>query len=697
MIVGGQDHQTIVDDMDPPSSGTVCITDTCMNGSVVKTDNPGVMCGMSMGQPELCDAMGQCGCHTNVDCTLPSTCGGGGVPLVCGCTPKTCASLGKTCGGPFSDGCYNMLGCDDGVKDGTETDVDCGGNVAGCATRCPVGKKCLAGSDCQSGFCADGVCCATACSGLTCQACSAAAKGQGADGVCGPVAVGKDPHGNCSDQGVAMCKESGGCNGSGMCSTYASGTQCAPPSCNGTVLTKPETCANMTCTAPAPPTQDCAPYLCSAGACTTTCTTDAQCAATAYCDASHHCQPKLPAGSSTCSAGDQCTSGACGANGVCCAATCAHVGGACGATGCAAGTGACTYPASGTACGSSCTGNQLSSSTCDGAGSCVAGTPAPCAANLTCASSSACNTSCGAAGTGDVNCISGYYCDGVGMGACQAKVAPGATCGAADQCTTGVCGTNGICCTGTCPNMGGTCGNTGCAAGSGSCTYPASGTACGSSCAGGNQLTPSACNGTGMCVAGTPAACAANLTCASSSACNLSCGALVTGDTNCVAGYYCDGVGMGACQAKLGAGATCGGADQCTSGVCNGNCCTGSCAGGACGATSCSGTGACNYPGSGSTCAMPSCTGSMLTPNTCDGNGGCDTTAAPCPGSFLCQSATACATGCGTTAGDIGCQTGYYCDGTGNGACQPKLSSGGSCAAGYMCLSGTCLSGNTCM
>lgn len=44
--------------------------------------------------------------------------------------------------------------CADGSKDGTETDLDCGG---GC-DRCPITRTCTVGSDCTSGVCAAGVC-----------------------------------------------------------------------------------------------------------------------------------------------------------------------------------------------------------------------------------------------------------------------------------------------------------------------------------------------------------------------------------------------------------------------------------------------------------------------------------------------------------------------------------------------------------
>src|SRR5271165_957374 len=45
--------------------------------------------------------------------------------------------------------------CIDGVQNGTESDIDCGGGVcAGCGN----GKKCNLGTDCQSGVCTAGTC-----------------------------------------------------------------------------------------------------------------------------------------------------------------------------------------------------------------------------------------------------------------------------------------------------------------------------------------------------------------------------------------------------------------------------------------------------------------------------------------------------------------------------------------------------------
>lgn len=49
--------------------------------------------------------------------------------------------------------------CSDGVKNGSETGVDCGGSCQPCAN----GQTCASGNDCASAICTSGVC--TACTG----------------------------------------------------------------------------------------------------------------------------------------------------------------------------------------------------------------------------------------------------------------------------------------------------------------------------------------------------------------------------------------------------------------------------------------------------------------------------------------------------------------------------------------------------
>ncbi len=46
--------------------------------------------------------------------------------------------------------------CTDGVTDGDETDVDCGG--PSCIARCALGKACIVGSDCTSNTCVGSIC-----------------------------------------------------------------------------------------------------------------------------------------------------------------------------------------------------------------------------------------------------------------------------------------------------------------------------------------------------------------------------------------------------------------------------------------------------------------------------------------------------------------------------------------------------------
>ncbi|MEK6968358.1 MAG: hypothetical protein AABX51_07045 [Nanoarchaeota archaeon] len=48
--------------------------------------------------------------------------------------------------------------CSNGIKDGSETGVDCGGT---CANKCGVGAGCSGASDCQSNVCTGGVCIAS--------------------------------------------------------------------------------------------------------------------------------------------------------------------------------------------------------------------------------------------------------------------------------------------------------------------------------------------------------------------------------------------------------------------------------------------------------------------------------------------------------------------------------------------------------
>ena len=144
--------------------GKECTDDLCDGNQPA---NPPKAAGTACGDGTLvCDGDGDCvECFENDQCTPPDTCGGGGPPGQCGCDPSiTCGTLGLTCGGGGIDDCSMAIQCSNGIQDGTETDVDCGGPQpmmgGSCAILCGEGKSCVNDTDCvPSTVCdANGMC-----------------------------------------------------------------------------------------------------------------------------------------------------------------------------------------------------------------------------------------------------------------------------------------------------------------------------------------------------------------------------------------------------------------------------------------------------------------------------------------------------------------------------------------------------------
>ena len=81
------------------------------------------------------------GTETDVDCggDCPGCPTGDMCAIGADCLSASC--VGETCAAPA---------CDDGLQNGDETAIDCGG---GTCPGCPVGTGCTAGSDCASGVC----------------------------------------------------------------------------------------------------------------------------------------------------------------------------------------------------------------------------------------------------------------------------------------------------------------------------------------------------------------------------------------------------------------------------------------------------------------------------------------------------------------------------------------------------------------
>ena len=118
---------------------TTCVTATCTT-SVCGTTNTqeGAACTDSGGT--VCDGNGKC-----VQCLTDANCTGG---ATCDTTNDTCVSAS----------------CTDGMKDGQETDVDCGGPECDAQMRtCADGKMCAVDGDCQDKVCKGGICQAPTC------------------------------------------------------------------------------------------------------------------------------------------------------------------------------------------------------------------------------------------------------------------------------------------------------------------------------------------------------------------------------------------------------------------------------------------------------------------------------------------------------------------------------------------------------
>ena len=487
------------------------------------------------------------------------------------------------------------------------------------------GGACSSGTQCDTGYCVDGVCCESS----SCPVCQSCDLGTGTGpGKCNPIVNAEDPSG-CS--GTQRCDATSACKLKEGQSCTA-GTQCATGSCvDGTCCSQSTLCNS-------------APGAClscanAAGTCTTQIKSqdDDWCNGTNTCDANGVCKKKT---GQSCVGGTECASGNC-ADGTCCADACTTP-----CRSCANPAGTCTTVISngedGTACsginscdgsgnckkknGQSCSagsecvsGNCADSYCCDSAcsggcdvcasalgasqnGACTvlgAGSAGQCGA-YKCGGSAACPTTC----SSDAQCANGHYCDG---NACQPKKALGATCSNASQCSSTYCA-DGVCCntacTGKCmacsagnkqdssPANSGTCNaakqgtNPGsqcvvstdpcgeqdsCSGTPGQCALGASGKSCGpTTCLNGN-VTGKICNGAGLCTDQTNVACAPYV--CKGSACSSPC----TADTDCEANHYC---ATGVCVAKADNGKGCSAANACKSSFCaDGVCCDSPCTG----------------------------------------------------------------------------------------------------------------------
>ena len=137
--------------------GTCATCDTgagCSNGA---RDCQSGVCTSNICQAPICSDSVRNGAETDIDC-------GGGTCTTCG-TGKTCSSAARDCtSGVCTAGICQAATCGDGVNNGSETDVDCGGScVSGSTGKCGSGKYCWVANDCVSSVCSVEVCQAATC------------------------------------------------------------------------------------------------------------------------------------------------------------------------------------------------------------------------------------------------------------------------------------------------------------------------------------------------------------------------------------------------------------------------------------------------------------------------------------------------------------------------------------------------------
>ena len=546
-----------------------------------------MMASTSCGTDGMCNGAGACrnyaagtacGGPSCTGSTLSSarTCDGAGVcrpPTMNSCTPYTCAAAGTAC----RTTCAATSEC---VTGNTCVAMSCG--------KIPIGGLCPSGvgTDCASGFCVQGVCCNTACTG-TCMACST--------GTCSPVSAGAPPvvAGQCRAAAASTCGNDGTCNGAGACRKHVMGTQCVAASCTGSTYKPPQLCDGAgACAAAA--TQSCVAFQCdaTAGICRNTCSMDAHCVPPNICNGTT-CSLK-PIGA-TCTAAAECNSGFC-AQGRCCdtactgtcktcalataLGTCSNVPNGtapvaasqclgtaattCGLEGVCNGAGACRLWAAGTQCvAGSCTGSTLiPARTCDGTGACRTVTSSLCDP-YQCASATACKTSCT---TAAADCVAPNSCVSMSCG----KLPVGATCAADNQCNSNFCA-QGVCCTTACAGTCASCALTGSV---GTCTSVPAGQDPLNQCTDSGVAmcgTDGACNGSGACrryasgVTCVPASCPNTANVQPGSTCNTS-GTCVTPATVPCTPYVCS---AGACKTSCTSNADCQGPTY----VCTGTTC----------------------------------------------------------------------------------------------------------------------------
>jgi hypothetical protein len=201
---------------DCPGSDTTCRYRTCEKG-VCDVENAPRLTACTEDDGAFCDGRGRCvECESAADCPPDNSCernrcvvpqctngtvDGTESDIDCGGDECPACENGKACND--ADDCESRF-CDDSPEKGTcaacKKDEDCGnggycdtdgGNV--CADLKSNGDKCARADECSSGHCADTHCCNTACDGV-CESCAVGSK----EGACTSQIEGTDPDNDCA-------------------------------------------------------------------------------------------------------------------------------------------------------------------------------------------------------------------------------------------------------------------------------------------------------------------------------------------------------------------------------------------------------------------------------------------------------------------------------------------------------------------
>lgn len=249
------------------ANGTICGTSACDSNSNMFTP------------AHVCDGNGTCVPSQAITCA----------PYLCKDAQSCFSSCTMTTGQ-----CSGTNSCD--------ANGSCGPKVNG--------TGCSKGNECASGYCVDGVCCNSDCTGQ-CQACDLA----GSKGMCATVMSGQ-PHGSrpaCGGTEVSGNGCAGQCDGSSPAKCGHPTSQCRAQSCeNQTTEILADNC-NGAGYCPSARTMSCGAFVCKGSSCLTSCSTEADCSGSIgraaydwayYCQAGQ-CYPVKSVGSA-CSSGVEC-------------------------------------------------------------------------------------------------------------------------------------------------------------------------------------------------------------------------------------------------------------------------------------------------------------------------------------------------------------------------------------------------------